>query len=551
VSAGQKSSKNKMSLTDNSENRKRRVHAREYERDNPDEEHLDELELALLAIEGELIGHSGIDRVRAFAVAGLKYVWPLLDRGMVGPALALEQLEKIAHANDNFGLDQRGIRHVVNELIRGQLPVETGRQVNGTANGRDVEIAENSHSVTNGYSAYTEVPPNEIVVANVPNYEPLLVEDSKELLPELELDLSQWDHKNPPEREWTVYNRVPARNVTMLSGDGAAGKSLIALQLAHSMALGRPDWLGALIERGHVLFVSAEDDEAELVRRSARILKHYGATFADLQGRLHLYDLSGEDATLVVPAPGRTGLLQPTKLLLELEAMAIKIKPRLIVLDALADVFAGNENTRTDPPQFIRRLRTLAKKANSAILLISHPSLTGLNSGSGLSGSTAWHNSVRARMYFTACKPEPDYAGACEDDGLRQLAVRKSNYGPHGEIVRVRWRDGVFVLEPSMGSAEQIAANAKVDDSFLRCLDACAAQKINLSPSPNAKSYPSTMFIKLKLPDAQGCTKAGLNGAHQRLLASGRIKVEIPTAGPESKRIPRIVRSVPGDRGHD
>jgi hypothetical protein len=39
----------------------------------------------------------------------------------------------------------------------------------------------------------------------------------------------------------------------------------------------------------------------------------------------------------------------------------------------------------------------LAIAANGAVVLVTHPSLTGINSDSGLSGSTAWHNSVRAR----------------------------------------------------------------------------------------------------------------------------------------------------------
>ncbi|HEY9147871.1 MAG TPA: AAA family ATPase, partial [Gammaproteobacteria bacterium] len=46
-----------------------------------------------------------------------------------------------------------------------------------------------------------------------------------------------------PEREWLVQDLIPARNVTLLYGDGGTGKSLLALQLAVAVALGRP-WLG-------------------------------------------------------------------------------------------------------------------------------------------------------------------------------------------------------------------------------------------------------------------------------------------------------------------
>jgi hypothetical protein len=64
----------------------------------------------------------------------------------------------------------------------------------------------------------------------------------------------------------------------------------------------------------------------------------------------------------------------------------------------LAALFALPENDRSQTRQFISLLRRLAIVSNGSVVLLSHPSLTGINSGSGISGSTAWHNSVRSRM---------------------------------------------------------------------------------------------------------------------------------------------------------
>jgi hypothetical protein len=41
-----------------------------------------------------------------------------------------------------------------------------------------------------------------------------------------------------------------------------------------------------------------------------------------------------------------------------------------------------------------------------SVVLIAHPSLTGINTGTGISGSTQWHNSVRARFYLKGYKSE-------------------------------------------------------------------------------------------------------------------------------------------------
>jgi hypothetical protein len=35
-----------------------------------------------------------------------------------------------------------------------------------------------------------------------------------------------------PKREWTVENRIPARTVTLLSGDGGVGKTILGLHLS-------------------------------------------------------------------------------------------------------------------------------------------------------------------------------------------------------------------------------------------------------------------------------------------------------------------------------
>ena len=68
-------------------------------------------------------------------------------------------------------------------------------------------------------------------------------------------------------------------------------------------------------------------------------------------------------------------------------------------LDTLADVFAGNENARQEARQFIGLLRGLAIEHDLAVVPLAHPSLSGMTSGTGTSGSTALLDSVRARSF--------------------------------------------------------------------------------------------------------------------------------------------------------
>jgi hypothetical protein len=100
------------------------------------------------------------------------------------------------------------------------------------------------------------------------------------------INIVAWHEGEVPKREWTVENRIPARTVTLLSGDGGVGKTILALHLSVAIVLGR-DWIGTLPEPGPVLAICCEDEEPELHRRLARVVQHCGGSFADLAG-LHL-----------------------------------------------------------------------------------------------------------------------------------------------------------------------------------------------------------------------------------------------------------------------
>jgi hypothetical protein len=129
------------------------------------------------------------------------------------------------------------------------------------------------------------------------------------------INIAAWHNAPTPEREWVVRDRVPLAAVTLMSGEGGVGKTILALHLAVATALGR-DWLNALPTPGSTLVVCCEDDTDELHRRLDRIVKHYnatlGATYQELKD-MHLLSLAGQDAVLA--APRRNGLSRPRNFL--------------------------------------------------------------------------------------------------------------------------------------------------------------------------------------------------------------------------------------------
>ena len=343
--------------------------------------------------------------------------------------------------------------------------------------------------------------------------------------------------KPAPTRRWHVPSMIPDRTVTMLGGDGSVGKSTLAEQLGVATAAGKP-WLGTSPQPGSVVYLSAEDDLDELHRRLEDITAGYGVDIADLRN-FHFVPLAGADAVLAAPE-GKTGLIAATRIWRGLEVVIERYKPRLVIVDTLTDVFAGNENVRTEARQFIGLLRGLAIRRDLAVLLLGHPSLAGLSNGTGTSGSTGWNNSVRARLYLETIK---DDKGKEFDPNIRVLSVKKLNYGPADTELRLRWSKGCFVLDgPSSGGFDKFAADAKAERVLLDLLIAFSGQGREVSPN-HSNTYAPAVFERH--PNAEGITKKAFADAMERLLTADRIRVE-PT-GPPSRRFKRLVIAPPRD----
>jgi RecA-family ATPase len=347
-------------------------------------------------------------------------------------------------------------------------------------------------------------------------------------------DTSRWDSEPCPPREWAVRDRIPLRQVTLLSGEGSIGKSIIELMCAVAHVTGK-DWLKSLPEPGGAFYIGCEDDEAELRIRLSAIVSHYGTTFDELKASgFRFVSLAGEDA--VLGAPDRNNIIKPTALFNHLYEQAGDLKPKHIGIDTSADVFAGNESDRAQVRQFISLLRKLAIVANGSVVLLSHPSLTGINSGSGISGSTAWHNSVRARMYMTAPKMDQ---GEQPDTDLRELHFKKSNYGPVSDNIVLRYQGGLFLPERGISNLDKLNREAAADEAFLAGLRAITQQGRDAIAGRNSSEYGPTLIAGLPEIKSQCIRKQDMQQAMERLLAANKIHIGL-TDGAPSKAKKRI-----------
>jgi RecA-family ATPase len=366
-------------------------------------------------------------------------------------------------------------------------------------------------------------PPDDI--PDGPGVEP---EAGPQLPPLLLVSPADWRGVPIPPMRWLATNRIPAGDVTILSGDGGGGKTTLALQLGVSVAADLGDWLGTTVETGPVIFFSGEEPENEIRRRLERVAKKRGVEADEIEN-LHFHFAEPDKCTLG-GGPANTPIA-PTALFNSLRAAAKSIRPALVIVDSNAATLGGNYLDRVHARTFVSLFRSLAREIGCAVLLLDHPSLSGMTNGSGRAGNMDWQNTVRALLYLRSTENEQ---GATSG---RELEVMKSNYGPRGEKQKLQWENGCYVLEGSASAPHQAAAYSGADQTYLDCLDAMTSQGRHVCYAPG-RGYAPKAFADM--PQAKGMTLRAFAAAQERLFAAG--KIENIAYGPPSKGTKQIAR---------
>ena len=258
----------------------------------------------------------------------------------------------------------------------------------------------------------------------------------------------------PAARDWILEGIIPARRPTSLLADGGLGKTTIAVQIGVHVAMNRALY-GLKVSGGPVLGIFCEDEPEEVDRRVRAACAAEGLELAEVD-RFVALSRDGHNNMLCTFEHDQIVL---TSFYEQLEATIASFRPRLVILDVLADFFAGDYLNTAHARQFVKvALGGWCVRHACAVLLIAHPSASGMSSGEGGGFSTAWNNAVRSRLYLRRPKLEDPEAAQMR----RVLEVRKSNYGPSGASIPLLWQAGAFVPDPN--PAEPGAGRApKVD----------------------------------------------------------------------------------------
>ncbi|MCU1668045.1 MAG: hypothetical protein JWP40_972 [Blastococcus sp.] len=199
---------------------------------------------------------------------------------------------------------------------------------------------------------------------------------------------------------WTNY--LPVAELAMLVGKPGVGKSTVAAEVAAKLTTG--DLAGSFLQQPQSVLYSLTEDSESVFK--ARFL----AADGDPE-RLTVLDVvhgQSDGSPLLVEAD-----------LDQLRVAIARLRPALVVLDAMNSSLDGQVNDNSNIRPQLEKLKALAHQTNTAILGIGHfrKSTSGSEPLDSIGGAGAYGQVIRQAL---GCARD-------EDDGTCTLSVIKSN----------------------------------------------------------------------------------------------------------------------------
>ena len=169
-------------------------------------------------------------------------------------------------------------------------------------------------------------------------------------------DVARWRGIEPPELVFTVQDLVPQGMVTLLTGEGGAGKTLLMQTIGTAIAAASGSVLGKASVSGTAAGVFAEDPEGVLHIRQPRINAALLVDYDSIAGRYFPQSYFGLPAQL-----WRDGKTTPFFTELEHQLGGLN-NLRLLTADNAAVLYSGDENSRPEVTAFLSALNGMADR---------------------------------------------------------------------------------------------------------------------------------------------------------------------------------------------
>ena len=242
-----------------------------------------------------------------------------------------------------------------------------------------------------------------------------------------------------PPKEWIIEGLAARGDVIVPFGDAGSKKTYSMLSLCVCVSSGK-SWLNFKTTRTKVLIIDEESGERRLSRRLGEAIRG---------------ELCNETIDLKYVTLANFKLDDPTDAVL-VQSLIEATGAGLVLIDALADVMDGDENSKQDTQPVFSALRKIAEDANAAIIVIHHS-----NKAGGYRGSSAIKGAVDLMIEI---KSDED-SRVVNFQTIKERDIERTSWA--AEAV---WKDDQFYLLPTETQERATAFTSKSEAFVIRYL---------------------------------------------------------------------------------
>lgn len=187
---------------------------------------------------------------------------------------------------------------------------------------------------------------------------------------------------------WTIAELWPAGEIGLTVGDGGSFKSTAAIHMAGAIAGGYSVFGHFATMRAPTMIVSAEDSADVVLMRLRAFVVGHGWSPRVLDD---VHVLANPDATLA-DARWRNHITRE----------ALRIGAGFVVLDPLAELIAGDENSNSDVRATVKYLRHLSRETKACVNIVHHAGKAGQDKRplDRIRGASALASAARTILFF-------------------------------------------------------------------------------------------------------------------------------------------------------
>jgi replicative DNA helicase len=261
----------------------------------------------------------------------------------------------------------------------------------------------------------------------------------------------------PKPTDYLFKELVPSNVVGAIFATGGTGKTFLSLQLAGSLATGKPLGIFEPQQKRKVLFLGGEDHEEILHKRIYSIfhnIEDFKSARDDFSRNFTAISLCGEDTVLTgYDGTGSNPTVTKTFDWLEQSIEAMPQKPEVLIIDPKSRFDGLDENNNTHATFFVNSLERLSKKFNLTVFFVHHESKATVRDGNVKNSTGRGASGLRDGVRFTLSLAEISEATAkafdIDQHDYIECYTSKNNYAAKmkSSAFFKRGNDGVLIPE--------------------------------------------------------------------------------------------------------